>query len=173
MKFDGVDDAITFPLTQFSPRQNWTANFVLEFSDAAVGAWMDLLGDSTDRSVFIHPNTGFSWYVKYVAPTSYIPATIWKPGESLPINTKMFLAVKCEFINETQMQVTFYHNEKVVVKISYIPPGFDGFGFKYLGTTAGGRAFKGKIYSTEVYDKALTAEEILHNYTIEKEKWKF
>lgn len=156
--FDGVDDYIA-TVPPASTNLTWSVTFTPTFKGE------DSFLMSSQQSAFylkLDLNGRVAVSARGVdSPIDYVSVIETETGKTYTI----------DFVHKDG-EYRVYANSQLVGKSAKSMLG-QVYGLRNIGryTAASPRNFLGEIHSVKVYDKVLTAEEIAHNYAIEKERF--
>lgn len=164
--YDGVNDYGLHPQFTIPSMTNWTVDFTASIPSSGIGRWFDIFGRDGAHNIEFHSAAGLGWYINYEASTSYGTYGGLLVGAGVPIDTKITFAIKCEQIDATHANVSFYKDGTLYIKKSNVllNPTYSGFTFKYVGSNNAGRFAPWTLYSYRLYNRALTDSEIFNNF---------
>ena len=172
--FDGVDDGIKSGLT-FTGNNNYTVSLLLSVisftpSEGASAISLAMVGSGTGRFwIYSHQsgriilNTYFGSGHDYEVQSNYLAE----------LQTIFEVTIVSNRYKTNRMYINGHFNaEKDISAASDVP--WQGSNL-YVGRSPLVGGYYGfaniNLYSTKVYNRALTDKEIQHNYQIEKERW--
>ena len=163
LKFDGVDDTVNLinPLfSQSRESQNWTATIILK--PVRNNPSIEFILRGINLGIGIRYMDGKNKILNYINNSD--KAFLYSK-EGLPL--KQFSEFTCSY-DHISRTVNIYING-ILDNQKIIEVGQEPSGMSYnmiLGTRR-----DDYIYSLKVYNRALTEQEIQHNYKSEKERW--
>ena len=165
--FDGVDDYIsTLQNKKISLTGGVSAEVVVRVSEPG--------GVFTGRDSSFAMTSGYRFLLQCQAER-YFRVRLWGQdwAENLYFYTPRGKDVAHISFTYDLNKLKVYTNGVLVIEQVFNRPLFDYYDEFLVGRYGGGGAeyMSGEVYSSRTYNRALTPEEIAHNYTIEKEKF--
>lgn len=158
--FDGVDDYVsTSTARNTTTNEDYTVNIVFKitsFTSTDMRLFGATSGDTLQLASGWDTNTFRLWLGGTWNNTSFVSST----------NTVSYLTITHSG-TDTLVYVNGTYSSIIPSRTSYFSNL--GFGNPYILTY--GTYFNGNIYSTQVYNRALTASEVLQNYNAQKSRF--
>ena len=162
LHFDGVDDYIEVsnPLKQQELyKQNWTISVVVNVKNVYA---TNSIVRGINRGLDIR---GLSNVNKVLNFISNDPSVYLYSSKTIENNKKYHITCKFNYVNrENSIYINGELDSKIIVSENYEPAGMSGI----LGISS---QRNNTIYSLNIYNRALTDQEIQHNYKLKKERW--
>lgn len=167
---DGVDDYIEVKNHELTSNitENITINFLFKYKEN-IGSFRWLVSNNSDATA----STGYGLAYN---PSSNNPLSFRWGGEAFYYNTKpeknndyLYTFV----ISKENSKILFYINGKLVQEniFSGNPKKSDNNLFFGKSSYNNSEVLNGIIKSIQIYNRALSDQEIQHNYQLEKERW--
>lgn len=157
--FDGSNDYVLTPVN-------------IDANPSSVGAWFNASIVSGDRGIVLTDDGGWDkgFEINNGAFAIHVGTALAGTGVSASADTWYY-----GFLTYTNSSISFYVNGVNVWNYGAGPGASTGstveIGRAYFNGGAGSRFFQGKIAQVSIYNRALTASEILQNYNATKSRF--
>ena len=171
--FDGTDDFSSFSSNiTFSITQPWSYSIWLSPASGMVGAWKNIIAQNADTNCtwMFHPNA-LGFYQSFYNSATYIWYTSIKPGTTLPIDIFSNIVITCSPVDADRTFFTAYLNGVITDTTTFTwSPINRNQVFNRIGGN-GARYYIGNIANTFIYNKVISAQEVLQNYNAQKSRF--
>ena len=162
LHFDGVDDYIEVsnPLKQQELyKQNWTVSVVVNVKNVYT---TNSIVRGINRGLDIRNLSNVNKVLNFI---SNDPSVYLYSSKTIENNKKYHITYKFNYVNrENFIYINGELDSKIIVSENYEPYGMSGI----LGISP---QRNNTIYSLNIYNRALSDQEIKNNYKLEKERW--
>ena len=177
--FDGVDDYVNIINPSVLQSQNFSISVWINPSTATnvITSLIDYDHASTLRQGWViqsqDATTNRYYYFVYWDGTNFQPSA-GAPG--MGIQTTNFIWQNLTYIKNGTSVVGYLNGVQLYTAttsnatISYLPNRNLTIG-KVISTTVGNRSYNGKVSTTQIYNRALSAAEVLQNYNATKTRF--